>query len=190
MRTFRVILGIAGIGLMAGGLGGCDQARQALGYDKSSPDEFKVVRQAPLSLPPDYELRPPRPGEKRPQAESQRDTAKRALLGSGNGGGDSDAEGPRDLSPGGRALLERAGAVDADSDIRRTVDRETASAEADTTFFTERLMFWEDRETGEVVDAEKESRRLQENQALGKSVTEGDTPTIKRKPKALLEDVF
>ena len=33
---------------------------------KRSPDEFAVVRRAPLILPPDYGLRPPRPGETGP----------------------------------------------------------------------------------------------------------------------------
>ena len=35
----------------------------ALGLGKKAPDEFAVVRSAPLTLPPDFTLRPPRPGE-------------------------------------------------------------------------------------------------------------------------------
>ncbi len=37
------------------------------GYDRARPDEFAVARQAPLVIPPDYSLAPPRPGAVRPQ---------------------------------------------------------------------------------------------------------------------------
>ena len=40
---------------------------------------------------------------------------------------------------------------------------------------------------GVVIDPEGESKRLQENATLGKSVTEGETPIIERKEKALFE---
>ena len=37
-------------------------ARQTLGIEKQSPDEYLVVERAPLSLPPNFDLRPPTPG--------------------------------------------------------------------------------------------------------------------------------
>ena len=49
---------------------GCDGAREAIGIGKQSPDEFAIVTRAPLSMPPDYGLRPPQPGVDRPQAVS------------------------------------------------------------------------------------------------------------------------
>jgi hypothetical protein len=57
---------------------------------------------------------------------------------------------------------------------------------------TERLMFWRkpDPEYGTVVDASKEAQRIRENQALGKPVAEGVTPTIARRKRALLEGIF
>jgi len=38
-------------------------------------DEFAVVTKAPLIMPPDYNLRPPRPGAARPQEQSERQQA-------------------------------------------------------------------------------------------------------------------
>jgi Protein of unknown function (DUF3035) len=35
---------------------------ERFGFGKRSPDEFQVVRRAPLVVPPDYRLRPPQPG--------------------------------------------------------------------------------------------------------------------------------
>ena len=43
-------------------LGGCGGFRDAVGLNKRAPDEFAVVSKAPLVIPPDYGLRPPRPG--------------------------------------------------------------------------------------------------------------------------------
>jgi hypothetical protein len=58
-------------------LAGCQSASKALGMSKVVPDEFRVVTKAPLVVPPDYALRPPAPGEPRPQ-ELQPESAARA----------------------------------------------------------------------------------------------------------------
>ena len=52
---------VPGVALLA--LGACTgTVQENLGLGKRSPDEFQVVRRAPLTLPPDYSLRPPEPG--------------------------------------------------------------------------------------------------------------------------------
>ena len=51
------------LGGMAALLAACTgTVQENLGIAKRSPDEFQVVRRAPLVLPPDYNLRPPSPG--------------------------------------------------------------------------------------------------------------------------------
>jgi Protein of unknown function (DUF3035) len=71
------------------------------------------------------------------------------------------------------------------------VDRESvALAEADRTFL-DRIVFWrKPDEPGTVVDPQREAQRLRENQALGRSVTDGDTPIIRRRKKGALEGIF
>lgn len=77
----------AGILLVAAGLlAGCSEARQAMGLGKRAPDEFTVVKRAPLSLPPEYALRPPDPGAPRPQEPSPTAQARQQVLGGGNSG--------------------------------------------------------------------------------------------------------
>jgi Protein of unknown function (DUF3035) len=56
--------------------------QDALGMSKRSPDEFAVVKRAPLIVPPDYDLRPPAPGAPRPNEGSTADQARVALTGS------------------------------------------------------------------------------------------------------------
>ena len=61
---------------------GCgDKSGNILGFEKTAPDEFAVVKRAPLTLPPNYGLRPPRPGAVRPQAVSPRDEAQKSVIG-------------------------------------------------------------------------------------------------------------
>jgi len=45
------------------------------------PDEFAVARNAPLAVPPDYALTPPRPGEAEQGAQDPRAQALQALFG-------------------------------------------------------------------------------------------------------------
>jgi len=51
-------------------LSGCTGFRQAIGLDRTGPDEFAVESRAPLTIPPDFDLRPPQPGAPRPQEAS------------------------------------------------------------------------------------------------------------------------
>lgn len=174
---------------------GCDSTRQILGQDKRAPDEFAVYSRAPLSLPPDYGLRPPTPGEERPQSRTTREEARRAILRTSTGtqprapkNGGTGASG---MSPGSQALLRATGALDALKDIRMLINRETSILAEEDKTVTERIMFWDvPTEYGQSVDAAKESKRIRENLALGKPINKGEVPVIERKRKALLEGLF
>jgi Protein of unknown function (DUF3035) len=175
-------------------VGGCQGIKEDLGIGvKRPPDEFTIYSRAPLSMPPDFALRPPAntSSTAASQAAAPRETARQAMMGAGPGASAAASSSGSGSSPGLQALLQRAGATSAQSDIRAQVNRETTIlAEADQSF-VERLMFWSDTpDPATVVDASQESRRIQENQALNKPLTEGETPTIRRKPKALLEGIF
>src|ERR1700710_3238097 len=63
-------------------LGGCnsDKLARTFGLTRDAPDEYTVTTRAPLSMPPDYNLRPPRPGAPRPQEQSEREQAAEALV--------------------------------------------------------------------------------------------------------------
>src|SRR5690554_5294054 len=54
--------------------------------------EFTVVKRAPLSLPPEYALRPPEPGAPRPQEPSPTAQARQQVLGTGGGPGGGAAQ--------------------------------------------------------------------------------------------------
>ncbi len=183
-RRFMVVV------LAAALLGGCEGTREMLGLGKTAPDEFAVYSRAPLSLPPDYGLRPPAPGKARPQSEDTKVTARDAMLG-GRATGDAKSTPPAQGSPGLQALLKQTGGLDADSSIRTVINRESTILAEEDEHFSDRLMFWTSQtEYGSIVDPAKENRRIQENQALGRPITEGDVPTIERRRKAILEGLF
>lgn len=201
-------LGIAAV--LAGGalLAGCGQVRDALGYDKDPPDEFQVVARAPLALPPNYDLRPPEPGAARPQEQSPTDAAAARILGrraapsaaaptrsAGISAGPTVQAAPRapvSVQTGGIASLREQLRLDeAEPNIRQVVNRETADFVYETEYPIDKLLFWKDKpEPGVVLDADKESKRLRENAALGRPVDTGTTPTIERKRGGIFQGLF
>ncbi|MEA4838203.1 MAG: DUF3035 domain-containing protein [Rhodospirillaceae bacterium] len=185
IKAMRRALGVVILALL---VSSCSDAKRVLGYERSVPDEFSVVSRAPLSQPPDYSLRPPQPGAPRPQEGMVRDQARNMLLSSRSGGA---TENFADRSTGEQALLSQAGADRALPDIRKVVNEETTSLiEADNSF-TDKILFWQKKPLpGEALDAKAERQRLQDNAALGKSVSDGETPQITRRKKGWLEGVF
>ena len=156
------------------GCGGDDLSR-AFGMTRDAPDEFTVTTRAPLSMPPDYQLRPPRPGSTRPQEMTSQQAAEEALAPQialqGTGGRDSAGQ---------DALLAQAG-PGAPRDIRAKLD-EDGKLDRPTESFTDQLMFWRPPyKAGTVVDAKGESQRLRQNAALGANQNAGDTPIINQK---------
>ncbi len=193
----EVMLRFSLIAVMVLGLAACSDVQKQLGLTKQSPDEFKVVARAPLVVPPDFSLRPPEPGIPRPQEGTTSDQAKKAIFGIQQpqaqlqaGTLEPNIEGDT-RSLGELSLLKAAGVGQSDPNIRRIIDAETQRINADSDDFLEALVFWRDPAVaGEIVNAEEEARRLRENVALGKSITDGETPTIERKRRAPLEGLF
>ena len=100
---------------------------------KVMPDEFRVVTKAPLTLPPDYDLRPPAPGEPRPQELQPESAARLALLGEA-----------RQRQPCRRreAAGPEAGGDKADPLARYVVDDEFGAIAYKDKSFADRVLFW------------------------------------------------
>jgi len=170
--------------LAAVGLAGCGTAKRALGMSKVTPDEFRVVTKAPLVVPPDYSLRPPAPGEPRPQELRPESAARNALLGQREGEARSDGE---------KLLASKAGADKADPLIRYVVDDEFGDLAHKDKSFADRVMFWRsDRkepvaapagandDTATPVDAASEEDRI-------KKLTGGKPVVIQREQGARIK---
>jgi len=73
-KSVPILAGLACVVLLSG----CGKR----GYDRARPDEFAVARQAPLVVPPDFNLVPPQPGAARPQDNATTAQTLDALFGS------------------------------------------------------------------------------------------------------------
>lgn len=182
---------VPAIALAAMALGGCSMFENLGGAKKVSPDEFMIVSHSPLTMPPNAELRPPRPGEPRPQETSTADQAREALspaLASRNVAPDAKVARSGDASE--RALVAKASAGGVDPNIRSRVNRDTRVIDDKNKGFIDSLIFWQDRPPpGVVVDPAKEQQRLRDAQAAGQSST-APTPTIVRRKRGWLEGIF
>lgn len=167
------------VGLIAAvvALSGCSNLSEAIGLSRRTPpDEFQVVTHAPLSVPPDFALRPPTPGETGPGTTTAQAEARAAVTG-------STGAAAQPTTVGENALLAEAGAIGVDPSIRQTVDAESRIlAERDSgTSLADFLLFWRDTPpSGTVVDATAEAQRIRENLTAGRPITEGETPIIER----------
>src|ERR1700710_307710 len=100
-------------------LAGCssDKLMRTFGLTRDAPHQYPVTTRAPLSMPPDYNLRPPRPGAPRPQEQSERQQAQEALV------PETALNAPKAESSAGQAALVQEAGPAAPSDIRRKIDQ-------------------------------------------------------------------
>jgi len=189
-RTIFTPVTLLAFGAMA--LGGCSAFENFGGQKKVSPDEFKIVSHSPLTMPPNADLRPPRPGEPRPQETTPADQAKEALSPTlaGRTQQQAAAKQPAVGDASERALVAKASKGGVDPNIRSQVNRETRTIADQDKGFMDSLIFWQKNpQPGTVVDPTKEQQRLRDSQVSGQTSTEA-TPTIKRRQRGWLEGIF
>ena len=75
------VVSLAGVLLLAG----CSDFKKSIGLEQGMPDEFAVESRAPLTIPPEFDLRPPTPGAPRPQEKSADQQAKDVMAEAGPG---------------------------------------------------------------------------------------------------------
>jgi hypothetical protein len=181
MSFNRVIVASALI-VAGAGLAGCQSTARALGMTKVTPDEFRVVTKAPLVVPPDYALRPPAPGEPRPQELQPESAARNALLGTRESEQRSEGE---------KLLVAQAGADKADPLIRYVVDDEFGDIAHKEKSFADRVMFWKKDDPSpaaksgldnsrSLVNADEEKKRIAK-------LTGGEPITIHREGRSRIK---
>ncbi len=161
--------------IMAVALSGCAGMRRAVGMDRNVPDEFAVVTKAPLVLPPEYSLLPPRPGEPRPQELDASAAARMALVGQA-----PDAS----QSPGEQTLVAEAGGLSADPAVRATIEREHAGVVFKSPSFADRILFWRGSDSvgidADPLDPDAEAERLRRLEAINEATGGGEVRIQRR----------
>jgi hypothetical protein len=177
--TSRLVL-LAALSIGGVSLAACsgEEIERDFGLSRTAPDEFTVTTRAPLSMPTSADLNKPVPGAERPQEQSSQTQALETLAPDvalrGAGG---------DTSAGQQALVADAAQSSAQAPTGGALDHPSQG-------FVNELMFWQGGKAGEIVDANAERQRLQENAALGRSPTVGATPTVKVSKPGFFERLF
>ncbi|MDJ0948036.1 MAG: DUF3035 domain-containing protein [Alphaproteobacteria bacterium] len=142
------------LGLATLVLGGCADLRplgEAVGVVPSQEQEQYNVNNARLSLPPDFNLRPPQAGSGVAQARAATSRGQTAVFGDKR----RTTARTREIrqatrSDGESALLRKAaGNQRVDSAVRDTVDQETTGAAESERQFTDKLLKWRPASGGE-----------------------------------------
>lgn len=159
--SLRVALTLGAVVVAVTGCSGSVQ--DSLGLGKRQPDEFQVVRRAPLILPPDYSLRPPAPGAPGPVVQDTSAQAEQILTG--------QARVPTEAtqSQGELALLSRS-QVQAEPGIRQILaaeDPELVNLDESRFLFILDFQRRNMQDQPNVIDPVAEARRLQAASAGG-----------------------
>lgn len=171
-----------------------NDVKDTLGLSHESPDEYRVVSRPPLSVPPAFSLQPPAgPGEV-PAAQSSDKQAMALITGKPVEEGNtfklkSNAQAApvkKSSVPAAKTtpeanFLQKAGATQADPNVRTAIERDKIAA-APVQEEGEERSWWNPRgwfssePKDPQVAAKEEAERLKKNKAEGKPVTEGQTP--------------
>ena len=154
-------------------LNACSTMRKSAGVTRKSIDEFQVVENPPLIIPPDFNLLPPDQLEEKNIDDVEKELAQEILFGLD----ESQIQPETQLSTMNQILLQ-ADALDVPSSIREELDREFAQEIKTDGIFQ---INWENEV--EVLDAIKESERIRNKNFEGESIAEGDTPIKTEKIK-------
>ena len=170
MKYFFIIFIIAFLFLSS-----CSTIRKSAGVTRKSLDEFKVVENPPLVIPPDFNLLPPEQLEKKNIDDVETELAQEILFGLDEDFENNENEKHSIMNQ----ILESTEANNVDSNIRNEIDEQFANEiKTDNIFQTE----WGSEI--EVLDAIKESERIRNQLIQGKSIAEGETPTTIQKTKS------
>ncbi len=158
--------------------------RDTLGMRRSAPNEFRVVTNPPLSIPPEFSIRPPIPDETYKESpNSQTESAKKVLF--ENASADFKIE---KQTNGEEAFSSLFNATRANPEIKSLLQKEfieAAKKEEEKSFLEQRILskipsFSKDKKEDKdsIVDAKLEKDRIVESKKQGDKVTGEKTPTV------------
>lgn len=151
------------IGALVASCGGSN-VKESLGLQHDAPDEFRVLASPPLVIPPDFELRPPLADSHTLTAPTAPSIAKETHTHS--------------LSTSEKALLQHVDTDKTDPQIRAILTKENPTSASDQSAFNILNPSTTEAPTESLVDPEGEKARLIKNKQEGKSMIEGETPTL------------
>lgn len=153
------IIACTGVALLSG----CSSFDKALGKSKSSPDEFQVVVRPPLTLPPNFNLRPGDDVAVEPARNDAVSITDQVLTRSAT----TEVAGFDTLF----------GLDEADPDIRTRIDEETIGLQIEKRLPIQ-ILFGGQPNVGPNLVSDAEARRIRKAISEGEDLTASPTPAI------------
>ena len=148
----------------------CSKVQKSAGVTRKSIDEFKIIENPPLVIPPDFNLLPPDQLEERNLENVEQELAEEILFGLDEESQINNQSSTSIMNK----ILEEAGTKDIDSNIRDQIDEEFAKEMKTQEIFN---MDWDD--DVEILNAIEESERIRKQKFEGENISEGEVPTTK-----------
>lgn len=188
--------------------------KDTLGIGRRAPDEFKVVSRPPLSVPPQFNLRPPSATASSPTAVRADKQAQSIIIGREDNNNTFDlskTNADTAITPvesenlpktktkptnktsnsSESAFMKNIGTNQADPTVRNTLIEQNIAAEEKR----EEAAWWDfsskkTEKKDPLVNAKGEAERISKNKAENKPITEGKTPETKDKDRGLLGELL
>ena len=159
----------------------CSKIRDSAGVTRKSIDEFQVIENPPLVIPPDFSLVPPDQLQQKNIDDIENELAQEILFGLDN----DTVNNTKMLSTMNQILLN-AEATDVSDNIRDEIDENISQTKKTGSFFQKK---WKNEI--EVLDAVEESERIRTNIFNEDSIVEGEISIkkeeeIKKKKKRFI----
>ena len=152
---------------------GCSKIRESAGVNRKVPDEFQVIENPPLVIPPNYSLVPPDQLQEKNIENIEKELAREILFGLE----ENSTKKSNQLTTMNKILSE-ANVENVSDSIRDEID-ETFAKEMSV---KDKLKFmWEDEK--DILDAVQESERIREKNFNNETITEEKIPIKKQKMK-------
>ena len=146
----------------------CSKVRESAGVNRKNIDEFSIIENPPLVIPPDFNLLPPDQLEEKNLDKAESDLAKEILFGLEGETNNDNSE----LSTM-ENILSESNADETDDSIRNEIDEQFASEKGSIS------KSWDDEM--EILDSITESERIRNKLLNNETESTEEVPTVKVK---------
>ncbi|PIR39048.1 MAG: hypothetical protein COV35_05055 [Alphaproteobacteria bacterium CG11_big_fil_rev_8_21_14_0_20_39_49] len=163
--------------------------RDTLGMRRAAPNEFRVVSNPPLSVPPEFSIRPPVPEDTYREVIKSKTEDARAVFFE-NASADLKTKSDKQTA-GEEAFGSLFNATGANPEIKSLLHKEfieAAKKEEEKSFLEQKIFSKipsfsgnKEKNTESVVDAKSEKDRIVETKKIGEKVTGDETPSVESK---------
>ena len=144
----------------------CSKVRESAGVNRKNIDEFSIIENPPLIMPPDFNLLPPDQLEEKNLDKAESDLAKEILFGLEDEADNNNSE----LSTM-ENILSQSNADKTDDSIRDEIDEQFASEKRSMS------KSWDDEM--EILDSIAESERIRNKLLNDETGSNEESPTVK-----------